>query len=422
MDGRTFFSLQNVQPGELNGLVSIIDQAIGQAGYETGGRGVVYGLAVATTIPLAMAQAVSPGMALYYDPATTNTGTNSNRRVTACRLSTQTSISLATDYLGNATAVNMGYERWVTLVLKPKKISSDPRTDGGGNSVNFVQTESGELIVVSGTAAAVGSAALPDVSTLGIRLADFLMTYGLTNAPTAKLGAREDYLTTLQGGDAGNGNADGYSLFWQSSRNLFAMGTFRLYLCTGNTGYGPRGLCLTWNARFEPAEKKWYSTDGVPCFALRLVEQSGDCDTSGLLLTQKTLNQTAGWAESTSGVWDAAIILSPSGVPRVHAGFSYDTVISVEGMSGNSYLVGGAVPGMSITIHFPCSIPNAQITVHTTEFHSAGPVISGGSAADMGVDSVSWYVTNTGAILRVQPTGLNTYVRYNRLVTISASG
>ena len=414
MDGRTFFNLQNVQPGELNGLVSIIDQAIGQAGYETGGRGIVYGLSVAETNPPAMAQTVSPGMALYYDPATTNTGTNSNRRVKACRLGTQTSISLSADYLGAATAVDLGYERWITVVLRPKTVNSDPRTAGDGSPVNFVQTESGELIVVSGTAAAVGSAVLPDVSTLGIRLADFKIIYGLTVAPAASLLAREDFLTTLPGGDAGAGNADGYSLFWQSNRNLFAMGTFRLYLCTGRTGYGPRGLCLTWNAEFNPTLNKWFSTDGVPCFALRLAEAKG------LLLTQKTVNQTAGWTETTDGVWDKAITLSPAGLPRVDMEFSFTTAAMIEGMSGSVVVPGGggAVPPMTAVIPFPCYMANPTLLTLSEAFHSDDQTIQGGSIADEGVASVNWYISNTFALLRVQPTSINTYVRYVRKLIV----
>jgi hypothetical protein len=422
MDGRTFFNLQNVQPGELNGLVSIIDQAIGQAGYETGGRGIVYGLSVAATNPPAMAQTVSPGMALYYDPATTNTGINSNRRVRACRLSTQTSISLTVDYFGAATAVDFGYERWITIVLRSRTDNGDPRTAGDGSPVNFVQTESGELVVVRGTAAAVGSATLPDVSTLGIRVADFKITYGMSVAPAASLLAREDFLTTLPGGDAGAGNAEGYSLFWQSNRNLFAMGTFRLYLCTGSTGYGPRGLCLTWNAAFDPTLKKWFSTDGVPCFALRMVEQAGDCDTGGLMLTQKSVAQTVGWGENTTGVWDTAITLSPARLARVHGSFSYTIPVSIEGMSASVNVGQGGIPTMTTMIQFPCSIPTAQITVQTTEFRSADYGIIGGAAEDAGVANISWYITDTGAILKVLPIGLNTYVRFNRLITISASG
>jgi hypothetical protein len=422
MDGRTFFDMQNVQPGELNGLVSIIDQAIGQVGYETGGRGVVYGLKVADTVPQALAQRVYPGLALFYDPAVQNTGANSNRRVKACRLSTTTSISLATDYLSASTAVNSGYERWVTLAIRSKVVDSDPRTAGDGSTVQFIQTESAELIVVSGTAALAGAATLPDVSTLGIRLADYLITYGMQYAPAAFLGAREDYVVSLMGGDAGGNNATGYSLLWQSNRNEWAMGVFRLYFCSGRTGYASTGLVLTWNARFDPVLNKWFSTDGVPCFALRLMTQGEGVVKDGLMLTQKLSAQTTGWNENLSGIWDKSITFSAGELASVHGAFSYTTIISVEGMSGHANVGQGAIPAMTAAIQFPCSISNPVITVLTTAFASADSMIHGGAANDTGFSSVSWYVTNTGAIVRVVPNGLDTYVRFNRLITIAASG
>ena len=117
MNLRTFFTSQNVQPSELNGVLTDIDKAIGQAGYETGGFGVAYGLTVAPTDPVTMAVRVQPGVALWFDPSVTG----STQRLKAARLSTATSMSMAANYLGASTAVSAGQERWEGVICGQEK-------------------------------------------------------------------------------------------------------------------------------------------------------------------------------------------------------------------------------------------------------------------------------------------------------------
>lgn len=423
MDLRNFFDLQNVQPNELNGLVSVIDQAIAQAGYEAGGRGIVYGLKVSRTNPDSMAVKVGAGTALFYAPSTTNPGllTNCDRRVTACRLAAEASIDLSVDYLGASTAVNSGQERWVSLVIRPKTVDSDPRTEiSTGNTVYFITTESAELIVVSGYADTVGSAVLHDCSDLGIVVATFLVTNGISVAPAIDLRSREDLVRSVMGGDLtsnANGNIDGYSLVWECKRNESAMGTLRLYLCSGGTGYGPKGLYLAWNAYWNPIPKKWYAaTNELACFCVRLGED-------GLMVTERTGNKTNGWFARADGVWDKSFLLAPlnGAIQGLMGGgsVSFEAGVAIEGLSARATVGQGVVPPMTCVIQFPCYIPAPRVAALSTAFESDDHAIQGGSAVDLGVSTVAWYITNTFAICKVTPTAIDTYVRYNRKVTIS---
>lgn len=416
MDTRNFFALQNVQPEELNGLVGVIATAIEQAGFETGGRGVVYGLQVRPTSPVSMAVRVGPGTARYYSKAILQVDENASRKAVMCRLATETSISLGVDYLGVSTAVTSGNERWVTLVIRSKRVTSDPRTPlGTAETVNFIETESAELIVISGYATTAGQAVRPDVSAIGIRLADFLLISTTAVAPTIDLREREDFIQSVQGGDLSvnsTGTLDGYSLVWECKRNEFLMGVFRLYICHGGTGIGPQGLCLTWNASWDSLTGKWFSpVDGLPTWCVRLTD-------SGLVLTKKSTAQAAGWIERANGCWDSVVTLGAGGNLIVDGSVSFTTAVAVSTMSGHVTIGLGAIPPITVVINFPVYVPNARVSVVSEAFQSTDHSIQGGSAADQGVDSVSWYVANTFAILRIQPIAIDTYVNYVRKLEI----
>jgi hypothetical protein len=435
MDKRNFFTLQNVQPSELNDLVAAIDQAIGQAGLESNIRGVVYGLTVGPTDPTTLAVQVLPGVALYDDLAPSG----SNERTTACRLSTTSSLSLALDYLGASTAVTVGNERWVSIVIRPATVDSDPRTDGLGNVVNFVTTESAELIVVSGAEAAVGSAIRPSVTSIGIRLADFLMTYGATEVAAVDTGAREACVTRIRGG-AGT-NAKGYSLFWQSERDTSAVGVLRAYLSIGDVA--PAGVVVTLNALWSVNSQKWIGTNGTPCMALKFCA-------NGILFTVRTEALSTGWIDAADGSWNdtttpsatdsillskdglkvfskaRSALLESNGVVTASGGTTQDlnsvtVVVSVMTTSGASE-GGGGVPtlGSAVTFPRPFSATPVIVEVSSTDYGPGGGVPGTGSSYDNNVSSVEWMLTKWGLICLVHPTAASTRTWYNRVVTISA--
>jgi len=409
MDKRNFYNAQNVQPEELNGLVSVIDQAIGEAGYETGGRGVVYGLQVGPTSPVTMAAQVTAGTALFYNPATTNTGTNSNRRVLACRLSAQASISLTADYLGASTAVSAGQERWASVVIRPKTVESDPHEDGAGATVNFVQTEAGELVVVAGTAAAAGSAVRPDVSTIGIRLADVLIGYG-TTSPTFSLAAREDYITTLPGGSATNNSH--YSLFWQAKRNP-AAGTLRAYLCAGGL-VGVAGLLFTINAAWVEGSSRWEcDTTDMPSIGLRL-------GAHGFEIVERTTQSPTHWVEGDNGNWEQMAAVGSDGNTISTGPVSVVVPISIRGTSAMPVGM-GAIPSLSAAVAFPHKFAATPATVEAlTNTISPGEGLPGfGEDYDQNVDQVYFCPTQYGLMVTVLPTAAGVQVVYNRLIRVT---
>lgn len=105
---------------------------------------------------LDLTQQATPNMTLQlaagvaYDPT--------GRRVNVP--STQT-VNLAADSDGASTAVSSGNERYVGIYVRFKRTNSSPWTDPTGVTVYLTQTESFEVRVVAGAAAAVGTAVYP---------------------------------------------------------------------------------------------------------------------------------------------------------------------------------------------------------------------------------------------------------------------
>jgi len=444
MNLRDFFDSQNVQPAELNGMLADIDQAVGQAGYEAGGRGIVYGLALGPTSPNSWAVRVLTGMALFYDPA--YTGLTSNRRVYACRLNAATSISLSADYLGANTAVSAGQERWLSIVIRPKAVLSDPRTDSDGNVVNFVSTESGELAVVAGTAAAVGTSIRPVVAAVGIRIADVLITSSMTTiyGPEIDHTGREDFVETLSSGAEVTAPNSDYSLFWQSNRFFNGGGILRAYVA-GNRSGAPFGLLLTLNARWDIGSIKWIADQNAPAFALRF-------GSAGMLFTMRTESPLSGWTDRDYGSWGDStdtqntdsVLLSAAGLkifsPAKSALLKSDGVITASGgSSGDASSVtvcaaicqpagtispgGGSTTPLCVWAPFPrpfAATPTQLVVRADIEYSDVGSSVGGGSANDINVATYDVLKTPYGIYVQVQPTAAGLLTRFSRFFTLSA--
>ena len=323
-----------------------IDNALQQAQFEMGGCGVVYGLSLAPTTPTStMALAVARGVA-YWDTFGSGvdaeeTDPGSIRQSTRIVIPTNTSISLTVDHLGISTTPPSGQERWLSVVAIPSREASDPRTDGSGNPVNFVDAEAGSIIVVAGLAAAVGTAYRPSASTtggLGVRLGDILINSGTTliSDPTSiRSEMRDQIRTVVHQQDGGNGNGPRYSLFWESMRDPDYV--LRAYIVRKNSFGVPAGLCLTLNAQYDGLADKWTGIFGKKSTALRFTE-------AGLLFTQRTTTVTTPWADNTDGSWGDVpptgsslnALLGPNGLKL------FDTVTSSLVTSTNFSASGGS--------------------------------------------------------------------------------
>lgn len=444
MNTRNFFASQNVQPSELNGMLTDIDQAIGQAGYEANGRGIVYGLVVSPTSPVSWAVRASAGLALFYDPA--YTGLNSNRRVHACRLSATTSVSLSADYLGGSTSVTAGQERWLSIVVRPKAVASDPRTDSDGNTVNFVSTESGELVVVAGAAAATGSAVRPDVSAIGIRLEDVLVTYGLTlvNSYNIDHTAREDFVSSvLSGSEIAAPNVD-YSLLWQSNRFSSGGGILRAYVA-GNRSGSPFGLMLTHNAHWVVATGKWVADQDAPAFGIRF-------GAGGMLFTMRTEAPLVGWLDGEAGSWgdstttgntdsvlltaaglkifgkQKSALLKSSGVITASGGTEGDpsSVIVCAAIcqaAGTVSPGGGVTTPLGVWVPFPRpfdATPSDVTARADLSYTESSVTVGGGSGGDVNVGSYAIVKTPYGLYVQVQPTSGSLLTRFTRFFEVRA--
>jgi len=349
------------------------------------------------------------------------------------------SISVAVDYLGASTAVGIGEERWVSIVVRPKTVDSDPRTDELGNEVNFVTTETGEVIVVSGT---IGGG-IPDVGALGIRLADFLISYGTVVLNTVDTGAREASVTRLRGG--AESNAKGYSLFWESQRNTDTVGTLRAYLSSGDVG--PAGIVLTLGAVWSVSSQKWYGTAGTIPMALKFCS-------NGFLFTVRTTAPENGWVDQADGSWNdvanpgntdsmlmskdglklfglaKSALIKSSGTMTATGGVvgvdesSVTVPISIMGYSGVAGI--GGVPEMSCAVAFPRPFAEApgSVVVHDTDYGPGLGAVGTGPDYDANVDpdtGITWLLTKWGVICIVNPTEASTLTWYNRVITVRSA-
>jgi hypothetical protein len=174
MDRRDFFFKQKVTDLELDGAFAASESAQRALVSDDGISGVRSGLTVVQhDTPANLTVDVAAGTA--YDP--------SGRRM---RVPSLQVVNMAVDSSSVSTAVvNSGNSKIVGLFLKFARANSDPRTDGNGNPVNFVQNESFEFVVVQGAEASSPTAPATPADT--IRLADITRTFGQTQIVNAQI-------------------------------------------------------------------------------------------------------------------------------------------------------------------------------------------------------------------------------------------
>jgi hypothetical protein len=127
-----------------------------------------------------------PVVGLYVDISGPFVGyTQEGKRV---YFGTDVALDCSTDYLSNPTVpTSVGEKRWISIHARFDRALSDQRTDGNGAVVYWVQAESYELRIVSGTAATGGSHTKPDLPTDAILVADVELEYGQTTILDANI-------------------------------------------------------------------------------------------------------------------------------------------------------------------------------------------------------------------------------------------
>jgi hypothetical protein len=461
MDLRTFFDEQNVQPNELNDMQAAIETALSRGNYEHQGYGVLYGMGLGPTSPAAMAVKVTKGVAYYNANATTSSDSGADIKASRITLAADVSKTLTVDYLGAATSVSPGQERWLAIVAIPARVDSDPRTDGAGSPVNFVNTESGSVIIMKGSSAAVGSATKVSpaaVRALGVRLGDILInnsTTTVTDPSAFDLNSREQISHLLHPDDDGNGNGAQASLFWQSFRSTSGAaagaGIIRAYTIRHVTGGPPAGITVTFNTFWDHDQQLWVPDSSFagngPCMALRF-------QTNGFLFTQRTQGVSAGtgWPDTTDGRWsdvtspgnDESVLMSALGLNifgnAKSALLKSNGVITASGGANGvddsavTVLVGfqgqsgdGALSPISCFASFPRPFTvtdKFDVSVTGTEYAEPGsPFVNRvGPSQDLNVNTGVTFgtqVTPYGVSVSFIPTDASTYTRFSRLVTVT---
>lgn len=450
MDKRTFFSEQNVQPDELNSMQTAIQTALSRSAYEASGYGVVYGMGLGPTSPAALAVKISKGVAYYNSlaPGVDDVGPDiKSDRIT---LAADVSKSLASDWMGVSTAVSAGQERWLAIVAVPERVNSDPRTDGSGTTVNFLNVEAGDVYVLPGIAASTGTAskvAANFVRTFGVRLGDILIsnaTATITDAASFNLDSREQISKLLHAVDDSKGNGAQCTLFWQSAQDIHTY--VRAYSVRQVAGGPPPGVTVTINTRWDAAQKLWIGDDaGRPCMAWRL-------QTNGFMFTQRTQGLLAGWPDTADGRWSDVVnpgntdsmlmsalglrifgnaksaLLGSNGVITAVGGVpgtdesSVTVLVGFQGQSG-----AGALTPIACFASFPrpfTSTDKFTVAVAATDYSEPGDPLANkiGPAQDLNVNTGVAFATVVcpyGVSVSFTPTVAETLTRFSRLVTVT---
>ena len=173
---RDFFYLELVTEDELNAGFDGLEQADFNEVVDLGFVGIASGAGVTQH---------SPTPDLTVDVAIGTAYDQQGRRM---RVPSLQVVSLAADSNSVSTAVvSPGQSKIVSLFLRFKRNESDPRTDGNGDPVNFVQDEGFEFVVVQGAEAL--SPTPPSPLTNGILLVDVTRTFGQTQIVNGNISA-----------------------------------------------------------------------------------------------------------------------------------------------------------------------------------------------------------------------------------------
>lgn len=163
-----FFYRQYVNEEELDAAFSAVENAIGQFVAAFDFVGIAKGGQLAEAAPTPNMTVQVQGPCTIYDQA--------NQRIYFGATQSQ---NMALDEFGASTAVVApGNERWLSVFAKFKRVLSDERLDGFGETIYFDQAESFELKTALGVEAASGTAVRPNLRSDEILLGDVLRVFG----------------------------------------------------------------------------------------------------------------------------------------------------------------------------------------------------------------------------------------------------
>lgn len=177
MDRRDFYKKQVVMQAEMDSAFAAAETSINAVRKDNGEFGVMSGL----TPSLGSAPNVNITSGIAYDQ-------NGRRLKAYSDGAGSKSISYANTTAGSATSVGVGNERWISIFARFGRKVSDPRIDGDGNPLNFVQDEalvsSGDdtlanvdkFFITAGTEAALGAGVRPSLEADKVLICDIKRT------------------------------------------------------------------------------------------------------------------------------------------------------------------------------------------------------------------------------------------------------
>lgn len=173
MDRRVYFYQQSLASSEVNAAFAAAEDADRNATAEGGATGIVNGLTLSQTGPASLNVSLLAGVAY------------SKAGVRMAVVGGQT-VPLGVDESNVTTAVSgSGNAKWLSVFLTPARAQSDPRTDGNGEAVYFVNAESYRIRVVQGVEGS--SPARPPLHATDILIADVRREYGVTTITDAAI-------------------------------------------------------------------------------------------------------------------------------------------------------------------------------------------------------------------------------------------
>lgn len=175
MDRRDWYFRQLVTELELDGAFDAVEAADRSIVKDLGLLGVMGGLAITQSAVPGLSALISSGQA--YDAY--------GQRI---YVPVSQTVSLSTDSNGVSTAVgNSGNSKVISIFAQFTRANSDPRTDGGSNTVYFLRNESFGLIVRQGAESTDGTETAPALESDKILLADIKRTFGQTTIVDANI-------------------------------------------------------------------------------------------------------------------------------------------------------------------------------------------------------------------------------------------
>lgn len=189
-------------------------------------------------------------------------------------LATDLVVDYSTDTLGAATVPSSGQYRWITIVARFGRNTSDSRTDGAGASLKFTNAEAlvstgdstaanvGKLQVLSGVQNAVAANAVrPAAGANDVIVADLLLSdTGIALAADVST-ARTDRLVYRSSAAPGSSTSyDGstrYVLFHETMADGDYGAKVRMY------GNGGGALVITTNAQWNGVTQRWTADSGL---------------------------------------------------------------------------------------------------------------------------------------------------------------